>query len=88
MFCFLMKTKNPFIFFHVSVEQVLQQNVSMYTKSLSVLQIQAHKVGGNTRNSLPAWTKKYWFSTVAIQEGDVREPILTQLPKLHAKESQ
>jgi hypothetical protein len=49
-----MKTKNPFIFFHVSVEQVLQQNVSMYTKSLSVLQIQAHKVGGNTRNSLPA----------------------------------
>jgi len=27
-----MKTKNPFKFFHVLVEQVLQQNVSMYTK--------------------------------------------------------
>jgi hypothetical protein len=53
---------------------------------LSVLPIEAHKVGGNTRNSLPARTKKYWFSTAAIQEGDVGETILTQQPKLHAKE--
>jgi hypothetical protein len=57
-------------------------------QSLLVLQIQAHKVGGNTRNSLLARTKKYWFSTAAIQEGDVGEPILTQLPKLHAQKSQ
>jgi len=54
-------------------------------QSLSVLQIQAHKVGGNKRNSLPARTKKYRFSTVAIQEGDVGEPILTQMPNLHEK---
>ncbi len=57
-------------------------------QSLSVLQIQAHKVDGNTRNSLLSRTKKYWFSTGAIQEGDVRKPILTQLPKLQAKKSQ
>jgi hypothetical protein len=37
-------------------------------QSLSVLQTQAHKVGGNRRNSLPARTKKYWFSTAAIQD--------------------
>jgi hypothetical protein len=49
------------------------------------IEIQAHKVRGNKRNSLPARTKKYWFLTVAIQEGDVGEPILTQLPNLHEK---
>jgi hypothetical protein len=36
-------------------------------QSLSVLQIQAHKVGGYKRNSFPARTKKNWFSTAAIQ---------------------
>jgi hypothetical protein len=55
-------------------------------QSLSVLQIQAHKVGGSKRNSLPARTRKYRFSTLAIEEGDVREPILTQLRNLHEKE--
>jgi hypothetical protein len=40
-------------------------------QSLSVLQIQAHKVGGNTRNSLPARTKKYWFYPAAIQDKKV-----------------
>jgi hypothetical protein len=54
-------------------------------QSLSVSQIQGHKVEGNKRNSLPARTKKYRFSTVAIQEADVGEPILTELPNLHEK---
>jgi len=56
-------------------------------QSLSVLQIQANKVGGNTRNSLPARTKKYRFSTAEIQEGDVGEANPNSTTKVTCKQA-